>query len=102
MTGRPPASPWAAVVGGLAAEKLRPTGRPIQSEADAAEWLGRFVVALAGKEQPQIKLKCGASVLVAHFRLPGVLTLTPEGESTPAVTSMPGAPHKVATWRECL
>lgn len=102
MTGRPPASPWAAVVGGLAAEKPRHIGRPIQSEADAAEWLARFVVALAGKELPQVKFRCGSTWLIAHFRLPGVLTLTPEGESTPAVTSMPGAPHKVATWRECL
>lgn len=74
----------------------------IQSEADAAQLLARFAKALQGKELPQLKLFCGGVQMVAHFRLPGVLTLTPEGETTPAVVSELGAPHKVAHWRECL
>lgn len=74
----------------------------IQSEADAAQWLARFAKALQGRELPQLELYCGGVLLVAHFRLPGVLTLTPKGQSTPAVISELGAPHKVATWHKCL
>jgi hypothetical protein len=102
MTGRKPADPWASMVGGLTG---KPQGRAsgIQSEADAAQWLARAakIIQTSG-ERPQLKLKCGATWLIAHFRLPGVLTLTPEGEAEPIATSKPGEPSTVATWRECL